>query len=259
MPGNANSILIVILVVSLVSACVNVNNKKGEPEEIAQAHVALGGEYYRQRRLDLALESLKKALDADPQSVEANSMIALVYEDLDEPKLAQEYFERAIEYVSTDSPLYGGVHNNYGSYLCGKGSRLSAEEHFLKAVNNKLYKTPEIAFENAGICALESERKQEASEYFQQALKIQPNMLRSLFEMAKLQYEKSDYLSARNFIQRFHSLSAPTAASLLLSFRNEDKLGSKEEAIKVFEQLQTSFPKSQEFNVAKKIVVSYDQ
>ena len=251
--------LIIVVVIFALVACVNISKNRADPEEIAQAHVNLGGEYYRQNRLDLALESLKKALDADPQSVEANSMIALVYQELNESSLAALHFESAIEYVRSDSPLYGNVHNNYGSFLCGAGSKISAEEHFLKAANNKLYKTPEKAYENAGVCAMERERFDEAREYFQKALEIKPTLPRSLFEMAKLQFDAGENMSARAYIQRFHSVNSMTPASLLLSIRNEDKLGRREEVRKLFEQLQKRFPKSQELDSAANIVLTYDQ
>jgi type IV pilus assembly protein PilF len=114
------------------------------------------------------------------------------------------------------------------------------------AVDNKMYKTPASAYENAGLCALDNADTEKASSYFNEALKINANMPRSLFEMAKLNYNKKSFSKAQQYLKRFHKLNKPLSQSLWLSFQIESALGHHQNAQKSLKQLKVDFPNSME-------------
>ena len=239
-------VLLLIALLSLLNACVVVGQQKGSDSDIARVNVDLAAEYYRQGRLDYALENLKKAVKAEPESVDANILIALVYSRIDKPALAREHFEIAAEYVPSDSNKYGQVHNNFGAFLCTNGQYIEAQEHFELAIENRLYNTPEAAYENAGLCALNRPDIAKARLYFNQALEINPNLPQALIEIAKLDFEAKKYAEAQLILAHFHKVNEVISRSLWLASQVELGLGNKNKAQKLLAQLKKDFPDSVE-------------
>ena len=238
--------LVVLLHIGFLSSCVSTNSKKVVPEEVAAANINLAAEYFSLGRMEQALNAAKKAIKADPQSVNANAMLGLIYQRLEQARQADEYFSTAVELVDEDSADFGIIHNNYGVFLCQQNHLLDAEEHFLLAANNKLYRSPQSAFENAGVCALKANRSKAAEKYFRAALKITPNLPRSLIEMAKIQFKKANYLSARGYLQRYHEVTNGDAKSLFLAIKVERLLGAENEVLRLKNELLKRFPDSRE-------------
>src|SRR5690606_5075885 len=66
--------------------------------------------YYSQGQMKIALEEATQALQLVPDHVDALSVRALAYMELDEPRLAEADFRRAIRLA----PANPGLANNYG-------------------------------------------------------------------------------------------------------------------------------------------------
>ncbi len=237
--------LVTILHISLLSGCVAINKKAGSDGQIAKANVDLASEYFRKNQLNYALENLKKALSHNPDSVDGNTLMALVYERLDQPEKAENYFKIAENLVSTETSSYSYIHNIYGTFLCKNGRTEEAAEHFEIALDDKLNQNREVVMENAGFCEFQQQEYSKAEEYFREALKLSPGTPGVLFKMAKLQFVIKNYLSARAYIQRYHDLNnAPE--SLALAIDIERALDVEPEAIKLIEKLRKSFPNSKQ-------------
>jgi len=242
LPRNSIIILTLVVFLHMLTACVSTSESKVVPEEVAKANVNLASEYLRLEKLDLAVKSAKKAIKAQPDSVQANSLIALIYQRLELLEKADFHFSKAVEYAEEDSAEYGVVHNNYGVFLCQQDRFFDAEEHFILAADNKLYVSPEQAFENAGLCGLKQNDSKMAERYFGMALKVKPGSVRSLIELAKLNYANEEYLRSRAFIQRYHDVETPSVQSLKLAIQIETQLGAEEEVILLKNKLNDRFP-----------------
>lgn len=229
----------------LIGGCSS-HPSKSSAKEAADVNLGLGVGYLQQGQIDVALEKLKKALDADPGRGEVHSTLAVAYEQLDEVQLADRHFREALELTSKDSAEYGAVHNNYGAFLCRRNMLSDAQEHFELALQNRLYRTPEAAYENAALCALRRPDQGVAERYFRLALQANPKMPASLYHMAQIQIANGKYLPARAFLQRFHEVAAATPASVLLGVRTERQLGDRKAAAQLARQLRTQFPESEE-------------
>ncbi len=139
------------------------------------------------------------------------------------------------------SPQYSEAQNNYGVFLCQQGQYEEAEKRFLKAVENPLYQSAAMAFENAGLCTREIPDLVKAESYFRRALQINPNLSKSLMGMADLQ--------ARAYVQRFNSVSPWTPQSLLTAIKTESKLGN-EDAVSSYKLIMRArFPDSDEMRM----------
>ncbi|MBL8299194.1 MAG: type IV pilus biogenesis/stability protein PilW [Rhodanobacteraceae bacterium] len=206
----------------------------------AEVHVALGQRYMQQGRLELALEKLQKALKFDSSYVDAHTVIAVLYERINDQKQAAEHYRRAVELA----PRNGAVNNNYGAFLCRAGKLDEASQRFAAAVADPFYQTPDMAYTNSGTCFQQAEKLERAEQDFRKAVELNPNNSEALFHLAGVLFRKNDFLRARAFLQRFEALGTPSADSLLLGFNIETSLGNAREANEYARRLRSEFPES---------------
>ncbi|UXI66607.1 type IV pilus biogenesis/stability protein PilW [Tahibacter amnicola] len=206
----------------------------------AEVNVSLGQRYLEQGKLELALEKLQKALEYDASNTNAHTVIAVLYERINDPKRAEQHYRRASEL----SPKLGAVNNNYGAFLCRSGKLDDAARYFEKALADPFYKTPDVARTNAGTCYLQGERLDPAEQQFRKALEINPTNAEALYQLARVLFQKNDYLRARAFLQRFDALGQASPDALLLGRDIEEKLGNTREANEYTKRLKTEFPDS---------------
>ena len=233
----------------LLSACAGHQTpQEDNTERYAMTHVQLGIGYLQQGKPELALEKLKKALDIKDDFAPAHNAIALVYEKLQKFDEADDHYQEAIDLAPGD----GGMYNNYGVFLCKHGRLKQAEENFIKALKTPRYNTPELAYENAGSCALQIPDIEKAENYLTNALERNPELPNALYNMAQVRFEQKRFLASRGFLQRFEAVSKHHAQSLWLGVRVEKQLGDVNAAKKYAKQLQSKFPKSNEFKLLLK-------
>jgi len=242
------SLVNLVFISVVMTGCSSIEAYKEQEKKdlrTAQTHVELAVGYFRQGKLDFALQNGKKALDANSDYAPAHSVIALIYEKMEKFDKADEHFQEAIRLAPED----GGLYNNYGAFLCKRKKFKLADHYFLKAIAVPRYPTPELAYENAGACAREAHAYDKAEHYLSEALKRNPKLPVSLINMAEIRFEKSKFLSSRAFLQRFEEVSHHNAATLWLGIQIERKLGNKPAESKYSKQLQTEFPKSEQFKL----------
>ena len=227
---------IVLAVITLMSACVSNKHRTEDPEKAATIYADLGLQYLRQGNLELALVKLERSLELDSKHPDANHYIAEVYKQMGNTVMAEEYYKKAVRYDG-DNPM---LLNNYGAFLCEQGRFKESEGYFLKAAKVPTYRTPELAYENLALCALQSDNQAKAEEYFRKALQIRPTLPKSLYQMALISYDKKEYLKARAFIERFHELGQ-TEQRLTLGVKIEEALGDEVAANKYREALSSQF------------------
>lgn len=213
-----------------------------DTNEAASANLNLGIEYLKQGKYEAALEKLEKARAADPGHPATYNVLGLLYQQINDPKKAEQHFKKALSLYSNDSSTL----NNYGSFLCQQNRLEEAETTFLKAAANPLYQSPEIAITNAGLCLYNNQKKDKAKEYFQQALQINPQVSPALIKMCELALDDFNYLSARAYLQRYQQVSRHTARSLWLGIQIERELGDKDAVSSYALLLKNSFPDSDE-------------
>lgn len=209
---------------------------------VAVTNLNLGIEYMRAGNMERALERMNRALEADPDYFGTHNAFGLLYQRLGDPGRAERHFKRAIELNGNDS----ASKNNYGSFLCSAGRYAEAERVFLSAAANPLYETPEMAYSNAGTCAVMNDQPAAAEKYFRQALSLNPGVPTALIQMAQISLDQDNPLSARGYLQRYQEVARHTPASLLLGIKIERQLGDKN-AVSSYEMLlRNSFPDSVE-------------
>jgi len=222
-------------------ACASQQQKKNA-HKIAESNVKLGIGYFQQGKTDAALEKIVKALEVDPDYPEAHSSIALIYQQLGEYEKSLEHYKRALEL----QPESGIIHNNYAILLCDTGKAQEAEAHFLIAINSRGYRTPALALENLGSCMMKIPDLDKAENYLRQALQQNPRLSKALLRMARVSFDKKNYMSGRAYLQRYHEIAEANPESLSLGMQIEKELGDKKMVMDYESQLRRKFPDSDE-------------
>ncbi|HUF82920.1 MAG TPA: type IV pilus biogenesis/stability protein PilW [Burkholderiales bacterium] len=213
------------------------------PERVrARVHAQLAASYLEIGNLGVALEEVKEALTSDPSYGPAYNVAGILYSRLKEDRLAEQNFQRALSLNPNDSD----AHNNYGSFLCNRKQEQEAVKHFLAAVRNPLYPSPDRSYVNAGLCSRRAGNLAEAAEYFQAALKIRPGEAQALFQLAEMSYLRGDYAGAKGYLGSLAHTGVSTAEVLWLGARVERRLGNANAEASYARQLKNRFPDSAE-------------
>ncbi len=255
MQKNIRHIFLLLTIVLGLTACnpavsptadKNIRPSRGT-NEVASANLNLGIAYLKQGQYESALENLEKARAADPGYSGTYNVIGLLYQQINQPEKAEKNYKKALSLNSHDSSTL----NNYGNFLCQQNRLEEAQETFLRAADNPLYPTPEIAITNNGLCLYSNQKKDEAKEYFQQALQMNPQVPQALIKMCELALDDFNYLSARAYLQRYQDVAQHTARSLWLGIQVERELGDKDAVSSYALLLKNSFPDSDEATILR--------
>lgn len=228
-----------------LAGCVAAPPQKSEHEHaVAKIHTELAGAYYERAQLGIALDELRKAIQAEPGYAPAYNVRGLVHMGLREDKEAEEDFQHSLKLDESSSD----THNNYGWFLCQRGRERESVKQFLAAVKNPLYATPEKAYMNAGLCSKKAGDLQDAQEFLEKALLLQPGMPEARLGMAELQFVQGDYTAAQSSFKRYAEASGSglSAANLWLAVRIARKMGDKDGESSYALRLRSLFPDSQE-------------
>lgn len=233
--------LALLVLVLSVTACTTVQeDEESNNRKAAETNTALGQGYMQRGQYEIALEKLKRAVAFDSAYAPARTVLAILYETIGELDLAEKEYAAAAKIDPGD----GDINNNYGAFLCSIGKGNEAYPYFQKAVKDPFYSTPEIAFANAGKCALAQGDLDKADVFLRQSLAYNDKLPSALISLADVSYQKGNYLRARAFLQRFGSVGAWDENSLLLGYRIESKLGDVKSANRYRAKLLELFPDS---------------
>ena len=241
--------IILIITITGLSACsskkdIVVGKKVQEPDLIQAAalNVQLAIGYIERDQLAVAQEKLDKAIEQDPDNVDAYTSMAYLKRKVNEFDEAEKYYLEALDIRSTNP----NIHNNYGGLLCQMGRYDDALKEIKLAYEDPFYETPYLAYANAGTCLLDKGDYKEAEKMLRKALRDQPNYAGALISMAEIGVKTEKYLMARAYIQRYHAVARPSAESLWLQVQSEKALGAQDHYIKYARRLLKDFPDSDE-------------
>lgn len=231
--------------VALLAGCVtesspSITHSAAQLDQAAAINVQLGYEHMRNGRRAEAVIKFEKAIEQNPKNASAYLGLAVINDQVGDQKEARRYYERAID-AGADDPT---VQNAYAAWLCKMGEAKKAEEQFISAAKNLRYRTPEIAYTNAGVCMLRNKEPEKAEAHFRSALKENPNYPGAMIEMADLSLARGDALRSRAFVQRLLERGRPDPRTLLTAYRTERALNDPRAAERYASQLRRDYPNS---------------
>ena len=231
-----------------------VMDARGEPQEVAmtdrsdprtraRARTDLSAAYYESGNFAVAIEEIRSALDADPSYAPAHNMNGLIQLAIKDNIAAEASFRRALQLAPQDPD----VQHNYGWFLCQTGREQSAVEYFVRAAEHPLYQSRLKSYTTAGNCLLQSRRDNEAMDYFNRAVLLEPLYVPAVMPLARLHYQRGALDPARGLVGRVMSgTSQPSVDLLWLARQIECKRGDSQSAQSLALQLRRRFPNSRE-------------
>jgi type IV pilus assembly protein PilF len=211
-------------------------------QEAGRINARLAMEYLKRDQLKVAQEKIEKALVQNPRDVNVQLSAGLVYERLRENRTAEKHFRQAVK-VAPDSPE---AQNALGAYFCRNKQQAKGEEMFVKAANNPLYRTPFVAYTNAGVCARSAGQLERAERYLRQALTAQVDYPETYAQLAGVLHERGNNLHARAFVERYLAVAPATADMLLLGYNIEVAMKDQSAAAGFKSRLEKEFPDSEQ-------------
>lgn len=217
-------------------------SKAQQAVDAARIHTELGQRYMANGDLEGAEAKLLLALKFDPNYAPAHTVIAVLYERINNLPEAELHYRKAVAL----EPNKGAPNNNLGAFLCHTGKEAEAATYFKKAVADPFYASPGVALTNAGICLLKAHDVAGAEASFRDALARNPNNADALLQLSKTLYANNNAFSARAFLQRFEALGKTSADALKLGQNIESRLGNPEGALNYSKRLHSQFPDSEQ-------------
>ncbi len=200
----------------------------------------------QQGKFSQAQATIQSALAIDANHVDANNIAGLIYGKTNQAELAVQSFEKALSLAPNDASTL----NNYGSFLCDYGKIKDAERKFLKAGNHPSNPNPEIAYTNAGLCALRQPDLNQAFDYFKTALDYKENNSVALYQLAKINLAKQRGIPALERLHAYSQFAAHTPQTLKLGIEIGRLMQDKQVEVGYFNLLQNEFPASEEYQWA---------
>ena len=233
--------LVIILTGCQTTRSTHLANPHAEADAAAD-NVQLAMAYMQEGNLERAREKLDRALAEDRTNPNVHSTYALFYERINDQKKAESEIREALRLAPGDP----GQLNFYGVYLCRQHRVDEGVTKMLQVANNPLYRTPEAAYTNIGVCLLTVHRDDEAESAFRRALAARPDFAEAAFQMAALELAHGRALEARNRVEKFLGQYNPTPDLLLVGWRASRTLGDARGADQYAKILRADFPNSEQ-------------
>ena len=216
--------------------------KKATPAVIAETDMQLAIEFLKEGKMTESRDAIERALTENSASADVQMTAGLIYERLNDAHKAERAYSTGYR-LGKDDP---NIQNNYAGYLCRSGKAPEGEKLFAEVAHSPLYRTPEVALVNAGVCVRSTGDMVDAEKYFNQALAIRPNMPEAMLQLGNIALDNGDAAQARDIVKRYLAVNVPTAELLWLGVRAERKLGDSAAAAAYARRVQTEFPDSEQ-------------
>ena len=234
------SIVISSVTMLALAGCAGPSERSKKKDDASNYNMQLGMAYLNQGDLGLAKEKLDRAVRENPGDPNVHSAMAMLQDRLGHPDQADKEFKTALNL----GPRSPDVLNNYAVYLCRSGRVDEGVKAFEEAAHNALYRTPEAAYTNAGVCLRGAKRDTQAAMSFQRALRIKPNFAEAAYQLADLDFRRGEVQSARDTIDQFVSSFEATPDLLLIGVQVARKQGDRVAEEKFARKLRMDFPSS---------------
>jgi type IV pilus assembly protein PilF len=215
-----------------------------EPEarRRARLRMELAVGYFEQGQTTVALDELKQVLAMDPSFSDAYNLRGLIYMRLNDQRVAEESFRRAI----TLNPRDADSQNNYGRLLCNQGRYPESFQAFSQALANPLYRDRAKTLMNQGLCQIRAGDRAEAERSLARSYELDAGNPITGYNLASLLLQRQDFTRAQFYIRRINNSELANAESLWLGIKVERKMNNRDAMLQLADQLKRRHPQSGE-------------
>ena len=209
----------------------------------ARLRLELASGYFEQGQTTVALDEIKQSLAADPAYGSAYVLRGLVYMRLNDARLAEDSFRRALQINPRDPDAL----HNYGWFVCNQARYTESIQLFSQALASPVYGGQAKTYMAKGTCQTRMGQLPEAEGSFARAYELDPGNPFVGFNLANLQFRRGDYSKAQFVIRRINNSDLANAETLWLGIKVERRLGNTEALQQLAQQLNRRYPQSREW------------
>jgi type IV pilus assembly protein PilF len=208
----------------------------------ARIRLELASAYFQQGQTRVALDEIKQAIAINPTYADAYNLRGLVYLRLNDMPLAVESFERALKL----NPRDADTAHNYGWLLCQQSRFEESEKLFARAIANPGYSQAAKTWMAQGLCQSRAGQADHAEASLSRSHFLDADNPVTRYHLARLQFERKDFLPAQSHLRKLNRGSQGSAATLWLGIRVERQLNDPAAVADLAKQLRGRFAQSQE-------------
>jgi len=238
--GSVWVVAVTVVTCVVLAGCASQKRAEKKKEDASTYNTQLGIAYLRQGDVPLAKEKLDRALKENPDSPSVHSARAMLFDRMNDSKQADNEYQTALRLAPNDPD----VSNNYAVYLCQIGRADDGVKRFEVVARNALYRTPWVAYTNAGVCLRQAKRNDDAAKNFRQALALRPNFSEAAYQLADLYFTAGDLKDARAAIDTYLGAFEETPDLLLLGVRIARAQNDRVATVLYSRKLRLDFPSS---------------
>ena len=215
-----------------------------EPEARRRARIRLelAVGYFEQGQTTIALDELKQSIAADPNFAQAYNLRGLIYMRLNDPRLAEDSFRRALAI----NPRDADVLHNYGWLLCQQSRFGESQKALAQAIAMPLYGGRAKSWMAQGLCQMKAGQGAEAELSFQRSYELDAANPVTGYNLANLLYLRGELVRAQFYVRRLNNSELANSESLWLGIKVEHRLENREAVQQLAGQLKKRFAQSRE-------------
>ncbi|HSV50974.1 MAG TPA: type IV pilus biogenesis/stability protein PilW [Burkholderiaceae bacterium] len=215
-----------------------------EPEARRRARVRLelAVGYFEQGQTTVALDELKQALVTDPSFSEAFNLRGLIYMRLNDMRMAEDSFRRALALNSRDPD----THHNYGWLLCQQGRYSESIQAFGQVLLHPTYGGRAKTLMAQGLCQVRAGQLAEAERSLARSYELDAGNPITGYNLSNLLFQRNEFNRAQFYIRRLNNSEFANAESLWLGVKVERRMNNREAMMQLADQLRKRYPQSRE-------------
>ena len=208
----------------------------------ARIRLELAVGYFEQGQTTVALDELKQSLAADPNFAEALNLRGLIYMRLNDPRLAEESFRRALAI----NPKDPNVLHNYGWMLCQQSRFAESQPVLSQVVALPLYGGRAKSWMAQGLCQIKAGQAADAELSLQRSYELDPGNPITAYNLSSLLYQRKEFSRAQFYVRRLNNSELANAESLWLGIKVERSMDNRDAMLQLGGQLKKRFSQSPE-------------
>ncbi|MES2787610.1 MAG: type IV pilus biogenesis/stability protein PilW [Pseudomonadota bacterium] len=215
-----------------------------EPESRRRARIRmeLAVGYFEQGQTTVALDELKQVIAQDPSFPDAYNLRGLIYMRLNDNRLAEDSFRRAV----TLNPNDPNVQHNLGWLMCQMGRYDDAKRSFDVVMSSATYNGRAKTLMAQGVCEVRAGKLAEAERTLARAYELDAANPVTGFNLANLLYKRGDYNRAQFYIRRLNNSDMANSETLWLGIKVERRMNDMVALRQLGEQLKKRYAQSRE-------------
>lgn len=170
--------LFAIVLVLFLTACTTTQVNKVDNIKMAEGYYMKGVSYLQKNNYELAIVEFQRSIQTDKKNKDAHFALGSVSERMDKFADAERYYLEALDI----EPNYSEAYNALGVVYSRQEHWQDALKAFNKALENKLYTTPHIAYYNMAHVYMAQKNYEKAIEAYRESKRF-ANYDQTIYEL----------------------------------------------------------------------------